>query len=85
VRIQRRSSEGISIHQKTVSDSYVQCNKCSSCFNISHGRRSYIKSHLSTDTIKRALSASVSSSTLNNFFIRSVTFGEKEMKLAATE
>jgi hypothetical protein len=57
---------------------------CSSCFNISHGGHSDIKSHLSADKHKRAANASASSSTLTAFF-RNETFGEKELKLASTE
>jgi hypothetical protein len=57
----------------------------SSCFNISHGGGGYdIKSQISANKHKRAVSFNVFSYNLTTFFINE-TFSKKKLKIAATE
>ncbi len=69
--------------KSTKSDSDVRCQVCNSEFSISHGGRTDISRHITTDKHKLALSAS-SSNKLTNYF-KFKTFDKKDSELTAAE
>lgn len=77
-------SETYSFLKKTKSDSDVRCNVCNTEFNISHGGKSDIESHLRSGTHQKALSCASSSQPLTNFF-KSAKLSKSDLEIAACE
>lgn len=69
---------------KTKSDSDVHCNVCNTDFNISHGGKSDIESHLKSDKHKTAVGAAASSQQLTRYF-KSFSMTKHDLQIAACE
>lgn len=77
-------SEQYNFIKKTKSDSDVRCNVCNANFNISHGGKSDIESHLKSEHHLKALSAASSSQSMTKFFKRA-TLSKSDLEIAACE
>lgn len=77
-------SEKYTFIKKTKSDSDVRCNVCNIEFNISHGGKSDIESHLKSTTHHKALSAAASSKSMTKYF-KSATLSKSDLNIAACE
>lgn len=69
---------------KTKSDSDVRCNVCNGEFNISHGGKSDIESHLKSAHHQKALSTVSSSRSMTKYF-KSATLSKSDLEIAACE
>lgn len=70
--------------KKTKTDSDVQCDICNAEFNISHGGKSDIESHLKSARHNKSLNAASSSQPVTNFF-KSSTLSKSDLQIAACE
>lgn len=76
--------EKYSFIKKTKSDSDVRCDVCNTEFNISHGGKSDIESHLKSGRHKNALNAASTSQPVKNFF-KGATLSKSDLQIAACE
>lgn len=77
-------SEKYTFIKKTKSDSDVRCNVCNGEFNISHGGKSDIESHLKSANHQKAMSAASSSQSMTKYF-KSTQLSKSDLEIAACE
>lgn len=70
--------------KKTKTESDVRCDTCNVEFNISHGGKTDIESHIKSERHRKALTAAASSQNLTNFF-KSATLSKADLQIAAAE
>lgn len=76
--------EKYSFIKKSKTDSDVRCIICNAEFNISHGGKSDIESHLKSSRHKKSLNAASSSQQVTNFF-KGSTLTKLDLQIAACE
>lgn len=70
--------------KKTIGDSDVRCDVCTKDFNIAHGGKSDIESHIKSMHHQNALKLASSSHSLTEYF-KSATLAKSDLEIAACE